>query len=145
MKSPNRLRQTRRAAGFTLLEALLSLFLLAVCLVPAATALRDAMTAPAVGTSAAHNLDCVSALMETVLAEPYARLLSLANATGPAAYAFTDDGSCPQRTVTINRYGNDSTRAIGPGGTGDNLLMVSVALANATDGNPFTLTTLVTR
>ena len=133
-----------RAAGFTLVEALLALSLLAICLVPAANALRGAVQAPGASAVAAHNLDCVSTLMETVLAEPYARLLSLATSSGTANYP-SDDPNCPARTVTIWRYGNNSTGRIGPGGTGDYLLYVSVALKNPADGNPYTLTTLVAR
>jgi type II secretory pathway pseudopilin PulG len=141
----HRQRTLRSAAGFTLVEALLALSLLAVCLIPAANALRGSLQAPGVSADAARKLDCVATLMDTVLAEPYARLLSLATNNGAAAYPIPDDPACPARKVTIARYGNNSTGKIGPGGTGDHLLYVSVALANAADGNPFTLTTLVTR
>lgn len=145
MPGPKPLHQApARAAGFTLVEALLALSLLAICLVPAANALRGAVQAPAIGASAAHNLDCVSTLMETVLAEPYARLQSLATGSGLANYP-SDDPNCPARSVTIWRYGNDNTGKIGPGGTGNYLLYVSVALKNPADGNPYTLTTLVAR
>lgn len=133
-----------RAAGFTLVEALLAISLLAICLVPAANALRGAVQAPGAGAAAARNLECVSTLMETVLAESHWRLLSLASSTGPATYP-ADDPDCPARTVTIARYGNSSTGKIGPGGTNDYLLLVSVALKNPADGNPYTLSTLVTR
>ena len=141
----DRRRTPRHAAGFTLLEALLALFLLTGCLLPAADALRGAVQAPAVSAGAARKLDCVGALMDTVLAEPYARLLSLATDNGPAAYPVPDDPACPARKVTIARYGTESTRKIGPGGTSDYLLFVSVGLADAADGNPYTLTTLVAR
>ena len=139
----HRHRKPQRAAGFTLLEAVFALFLLAVCLVPAANALRGAVQAPVVGASAARNLDCVSALMETVLAQPYASLLSL-------SYDVPDDPNCPARQVTISRYGNKNTRTIGPvgncaAGICDDLLLVSVGLSDPADGNPFTLTTLVAR
>lgn len=141
----HRHRTPARAAGFTLLEALFALLLLAVCLVPAANALRGAVQAPIVTADAARKLDCVGTLMETVMAEPYARLLSLATTGGASAYPVPNDTACPARTVTIARYGNNSTGKIGPGGSGDYLLYVSVALANAADGNPYTLTTLVAR
>lgn len=118
--------------------------LLAVCLVPAANALRGAVQAPGASAAAAHNLDCVVTLMETVLAEPYARLQSLATSSGVANYP-SDDPNCPARSVTIWRYGNNNTGKIGPGGNGDYLLYVSVALKNPADGNPYTLTTLVAR
>jgi prepilin-type N-terminal cleavage/methylation domain-containing protein len=138
-------RQPWHSAGFTLIEALVALTLLAVCLLPAANALRNAGAAPAVAAGAARKLDCVSSLMETVLAQPYNRLLSFATATGTSSYPIPDDAACPQRSVTIARYGKTSTRSFGFGTTDDYLLYVSVALADPADGNPFTLTTLVAR
>lgn len=146
MSCPTRRHRTpARAAGFTLLEALFAMLLLAVCLVPAADALRGALQAPGASSDAARKLDCVSALMDTVMADSYARLLSLATSSGAAAYPVPDDPSCPARTVTIARYGNNSSGKIGPGGTGDYLLYVSVALRDPADGNPYTFTTLVAR
>jgi type II secretory pathway pseudopilin PulG len=133
----------RHAAGFTLLEVVFAMILLATCLLPAAAALSAAVRAPAEMAQAARNLDCVGTLMETVLAEPYGRLLSLATEAGPAAYPVPDEAGCPARAVTIRRYGNDATQKTGFGATGSTLLYVSVGLANAADGNPFTLTTLV--
>jgi len=145
MRSLVNRHRARRSGGFTLLEAVIAMLLLAVCLLPAANALRDAAAAPAVAASAARNLDCVSSLMETVLAEPYNRLLSLATTGDASAYPVTPDPACPARTVRIARYGTNSTRAIGPGAPDDFLLYVSVALANPADGNPYTLATLVSR
>jgi len=138
-------RKPRRSAGFTLIEAVIALMLLAVCLLPAADALRNAVAAPDAAASAARKLDCVSSLMETVLAEPYNRLLSFATASGASPYPIPDDAACPQRSVTIARYGKTSNRSFGFGATDDYLLYVSVALADPADGNPFTLTTLVAR
>jgi len=140
-----------KAAGMTLLEAVFALLLLSVCLIPAANALRGAINVPADSALAARELDCVSALMDTVLAEPYADLLSAAGAPdAPSAYS-TPGGDrapalpahCPALTVTITRYGVDATRRIAPGGTGEHLLRVTTALA-APDGR-FPLTTLVAR
>jgi type II secretory pathway pseudopilin PulG len=132
-------------AGFTLLEVVFALLLLGVCLIPAANALRAAVGTPGVTTLAARNLDCVSSLMEQVMAEPYVRLLGYATASGVSAYPVPTDAGCPARQVTIQRYGNDATKLIGPGGTGDYLLYISVALADPADGNPFTFRTLVAR
>jgi prepilin-type N-terminal cleavage/methylation domain-containing protein len=132
------------SAGFTLLEALIAMMLLAVCLLPAANALRNAVAAPTVAASAARNLDCVSSLMETVLAEPYTRLLSFATTSGTSPYPLPDD-DCPARTVRIERYGKITTREFRFGAPDDSLLFVSVGLTNPAEGNPFTLTTLVSR
>lgn len=145
MRSPGNHHPPRRSGGFTLLEAVIAMLLLAVCLLPAASALRDAAGAPAVAASAARNLDCVSSLMETVLAEPYNRLLSLATPGDASAYPVAPDPACPARTVRIARYGTNGNRKIGPGATDDYLLYVSVALADPADGNPYTLVTLVSR
>jgi prepilin-type N-terminal cleavage/methylation domain-containing protein len=136
-------RQARHHAGFTLLEVVCALLLLAVCLLPAANALQSTVAAPAVAAGAARNLDCVSSLMETVLAQPYTRLLSFATTSGSSPYPMPDDG-CPARTVRIERYGTISTRSFGFGATDDYLLFVSVALTTP-GGNPYTLTTLVSR
>lgn len=133
-----------KAAGFTLLEILIATLLLAACLVPAANALRDAMGARATSAGEARNLDCVGTLMETVLATPYDRLLALATSGAASAYPVPDDTACPPRRVTITRYGNDSNRKLGPG-TSAYLLYVRVELANAADGHPYPLTTLVAR
>jgi len=135
-------RKPRRSAGFTLLEALFALLLLAVCLLPAANALRSAMAAPDAAATAARNLDCVSSRMETVLAEPYTRMLSQAGMK--PGYSTPAAAGCPALTVRVERYGRTSNRSFGFGAPDDYLLFVSVALANA-DGNPFTLTTLVSR
>jgi prepilin-type N-terminal cleavage/methylation domain-containing protein len=132
-------------AGFTLVEALLALALLGACLIPAAYALRDSVRAPADNVTAAHNLDCVTSLMETVLAKPYDVLYGMAKPNGAVAFPDVDDANCPQRQVTITSYGIDSSRKLGPGGTSAFLLYVSVSLKNASDGNPYTLTTLVAR
>ena len=135
----------------TLLEAVFALLLLSVCLIPAANALRGAINVPADSVLAARELDCVSTLMDTVLAEHYADLLSAAGTSNtPSAYS-TPDGAraptipaqCPALTVTITRYGVDSTRRIGLGGTGEHLLRVTTALAAPAGRWP--LTTLVAR
>jgi prepilin-type N-terminal cleavage/methylation domain-containing protein len=131
------------AAGFTLLEVIVALVLLGVCLVPAANALRSTMGAPAATASAAHNLDCVSSLMENVMAEPYNHLLPVAK--GKAMYVIAPDTTCPNRQVSVSLYGNNTTGKIGPGATDEDLLYISVSLADPADGPPYTLTSLMTR
>ena len=136
-------RRTPRAAGFTLFEVIAAVLILGLCLVPAANALRSAVGTPAVAAGAAHNLDCVGSLMETVLAEPYSHLLPVAK--GTVAYPIPPDTTCPDRTVVVALYGNDTTGQIGPGATDEDLLYVSVALSTPIDGASYTLTSLVSR
>ncbi|GGX80287.1 prepilin-type N-terminal cleavage/methylation domain-containing protein [Pseudoduganella dura] len=136
----------RAAAGMTLVEAVVALLLLSVCLIPAANALRGAIAAPGNTALAGRDLDCVSARMETVLAEPYERLLAAAGTTTAlSAYSARETAACPAVGVSIARYGNDTTKAIGTAGAGDNLLYVQARLADTKAGNTFPLTTLVAR
>ena len=84
--------------------------------------------------------------METVLAEPYQRLLASAgSASTPSHYSAAGDGECPAVTVYIARYGKDKAGTIGPDGDGEHLLYVGAELADANAGNRFPLATLVTR
>jgi hypothetical protein len=129
-------------SGFTLVEALVATLLLATCLIPAAYALRDAAEGPGDNAVAAHNLDCVSTLMETLVATPYNVLAGYAAV--PSSYPGPNDTGCPARQVTIQFYGNEATQQIVPGNS-TYLLLVSVALDKSVAGNPFTLTTLVAR
>lgn len=132
----------------TLLEAVFALLLLSVCLIPAANALRGAINVPADSALAARELDCVSALMESVLAEPYGDLFAAAGQPdAPSSYSTPDGASaprtaqgCPPMTVTITSYGTDRTRKLGAPGTSSHLLRV-VAFLTA-DGR-FPLATLV--
>ncbi|WP_036168251.1 type II secretion system protein [Massilia sp. 9096] len=135
----------RSQSGFTLFEALLAILLLGTCLIPASYALRDALHGPADNAAAARNLDCVTNLMETVLASPYSMLYGLATSDGASAYPIPNETGCPARQVKIQLYGNAVTKVIGPGGTSPYLLYVSVSLADPADGNPYTLSTLVAR
>ncbi|WBS01067.1 prepilin-type N-terminal cleavage/methylation domain-containing protein [Pseudoduganella sp. SL102] len=136
----------RAAAGMTLVEAVVALLLLSVCLVPAANALRGAIAAPGNTALAGRDLDCVTARMETVLGESYARLLAAAGSmTARSAYSTAANAACPAINVFIARYGNDDTVRLGTSGAGDNLLYVGVRLADTGAGNAFPLATLVTR
>lgn len=135
-----------QCAGLTLFEAVLALLLLAVCLVPASEALRDAVAHAPGADAAARDLDCVSSRMELVLAEPYQRLLASAgNAGTPSSYSAAGADGCPAIAVYITRYGNEKSLNIGPGGDSEHLLYVGAELADASAGNRLPLATLVTR
>lgn len=136
----------QQCAGLTLFEAVLALLLLAVCLVPASEALRDAVAHAPASDAAARDLDCVSSRMEIVLAEPYQRLLANAgNAGTPSGYSSDAGEGCPAVAVYIARYGNGKSGKIGPGGDSEHLLYVGAELADANAGNRLPLATLVTR
>ena len=148
MASTMRMPPARAAAGMTLLEAVFALLLLSVCLIPAANALRGAINVPADSALAARELDCVSTLMESVLAEPYGNLYAAVGepdapstySTPAGANALPTAPDCPPMTVTITSYGTDRTRKLDATGTSSYLLRV-VAFVTA-DGR-FPLATLV--
>ena len=132
----------------TLLEAVFALLLLSVCLVPAANALRGAINVPADSALAARDLDCVSTLMESVLAEPYGNLYAaVGEPDAPSAYstpaganALPTAPDCPPMTVTITSYGIDKGRKLSAAGTSKYLLRVVTSVAA---DDRFPLATLV--
>lgn len=88
------------AQGFAYVEVLVAAFILALCAVPAANALRSSLAAGQAGSARAAELYCVRNLMETVLAEPY---WSLNLAAGTGRYNVDVAAPCAARTVTIER------------------------------------------
>ncbi|TWI69754.1 hypothetical protein IP91_00827 [Pseudoduganella lurida] len=129
----------------TLLEAVFALLLLSVFLVPAADALRGAIAAPGDTATAARDLDCVSGLMETVVAEPYDRLFAAAgNIAIPSSYSTIATAACPPLSVFIARYGRNANGTLGTANASDYLLYVGVRVADANAAG-FPLATLVAR
>jgi hypothetical protein len=107
----NSLIQPRpRHAGFSYVGVLLATVLLAVCAVPAADAVRNAIAAPQVGANRLRSLLCLKSQMETVIAQPYQNLLGAAAAAGPgvaSAYSLAADAGCPARNVYISKVSVD--------------------------------------
>ncbi len=95
-------------AGFSYIEVVLAVLLLAVCLVPAMDAVRDSFAAPQIAQSVAAAQQCVKNHMEKVIAEPYQNLLNEAPASvvaqNSALYSLPADANCPARTVVIMHY-----------------------------------------
>lgn len=98
----------RRAAGFSYLEMLAAVLLLALCARPAADAVRTALQAPGVAQAKMRELRCMKNQMETVLAEPYQNLWNAARGTQQASsYSRAADASCPARNVFIAKFQAD--------------------------------------
>jgi hypothetical protein len=134
-----------RVAGLAYVEVVVAVLLVAVCIVPAANAIKNATGAPAVAALSAQSLACVKSQMESVLAEPYPKLLAAASASisvPAAAYSQGADAACPARNVYIARYNGDTPATFSQ--TDTHLLFVRVNIANATLA-PMPLTTLVSR
>ena len=94
----------RSAAGFAYVEILVAVLLLALCALPAANAVRNGLTAADVVPARLAELRCMRDMMETVLAEPYEKLLLAENGNRQSTYSKPKDGRCIERQVYIGIY-----------------------------------------
>jgi Tfp pilus assembly protein PilV len=137
-----------KADGFSYVEVLLAVFLIAVCIVPAMDALTASVAIPEAARQGANALLCVRSQMEKVMAEPYSNLsAAAAPALAPSAtYSLPEDAACPARDVSIARYDPDGTPQFVATETGLLYIAVSSPGAGSTSSKPMlTLTTLVAR
>ena len=128
-------------AGFSYVEVLLAIVLLAVCIGPAMDAIRDSLGGPSVTQSAAQALQCVKNHMEKVVAEPYRNLASAAGSMSLASpvYSLPGDTQCGVRNVYLSFY--DPTPPASYPVTDTGLIYVTVA----SPGTALIFSTLVTQ
>ncbi|MDI1298378.1 hypothetical protein [Methylotenera sp.] len=132
----------RQQTGFSYVEVLLSIVLIAVLLVPAMQALNNAISGSA-SNIAARQLNLRNK-MEEVLSKPYSTLYAVTSATGgntstSISTSLSDaSGVSNRRAVTIYRYDNTSN-ALSATDTG--VLFVSVYYE--AEGSANALNTLV--
>jgi prepilin-type N-terminal cleavage/methylation domain-containing protein len=148
-----------RQHGFSFVEIMVAVLLLAICAVPMGDAIRNGITASSIAGAKARELRCIKNTMETVLAEPYQSLYAAAGGKDqpatfpmPAVFAMPVDGSCdtPPR-VSIARfeldYGSnvevwlDNNPTASSAQLESPLLYITVAAANG----GYSFTTLVAR
>lgn len=147
-----------RERGFSFLEIIVAVMVLAICAVPMLDAIRNGVSASSIASAKARELRCIKNTMETVLAEPYQSLYAAAAGRDqpavfpmPATFSAPADGSCdaPPR-ISIARYefedgGTEVWLDGNPGATSAQLesplLYVTVAAANG----GYAFTTLVAR
>lgn len=127
------------AAGFTLLEVIIAMAVLAVCLVPALEALRDTLGLLGIQETMAMDEYALLAKSEAVLAEGFTALDSAAAAAGgpttPTSYSdlfTTADGRQLTRNVYLWPMDGDNADLDADlfTGTDPGILYVKVALAN---------------
>jgi type II secretory pathway pseudopilin PulG len=95
----------RRGGGFSYLEMLAAVLLLALCAAPAADAVKTALAAPTIAGAKMRELRCMKNQMETVLAEPYQNLWNAARGQQLAtSYSRPADANCGARNVYIAKY-----------------------------------------
>jgi prepilin-type N-terminal cleavage/methylation domain-containing protein len=143
------LNAAARQHGFSFVEIMVAVLVLAICAVPLADAVRNGIAASTVGADKARELRCMKTMMETVLAEPYLTLRDAALGMSKASrYSQPAAGGCVRRNVFIAKYereagkpevflddGVDSTRLESP--------MLYVTVSSPDSGYSFT--TLVAR
>lgn len=101
-----------RQHGFSLMEVMVAVALLAICALPLADALRGGVGATTISAAKARELRCMKNTMETVLAQSHAVLLAAAD--DAAGYAVAADPSCDaalQRRVDIRWYEHEYGKA----------------------------------
>lgn len=147
-----------RQRGFSFIEVIVAMLVLAICVVPMFDAIRNGVSASSIAAEKARELRCIKNTMETVLAEPYQILYDAAAGRDkaavfsmPATFTVPVDGSCdaPPR-VSIARYefedgGTEVWLDANPNATNAQLesplLYITVSAANG----GYAFTTLVAR
>lgn len=135
-------------AGFSYIEALVAVVLLALVAVPAADAIKTGLDASRIAAAKAQELRCMKNAMETVLAEPYQNLWNAAlGRTRASDYSKPADNACPAREVFISRYKHlyDKSPQFDPKGDEKELEAVLLYVTVSSPQSDYTFTTLVAR
>lgn len=140
----------RRAPGFSFVEILVAVAVLALCAAPLASAVMNGVNASRIGTAKARELRCMRNTMETVLAESYQTLSNAARGKDlPAAYVPAADPSCDiARTVTIAQYEYEHGKSpvfLDASAGEDRLAMAMLYVTVSSPDSGYTFTTLVSR
>jgi prepilin-type N-terminal cleavage/methylation domain-containing protein len=105
------LNRVLRQHGFSLVEVMVAVAILAICVLPLAEALRNGLAAPSVAAGKARELRCMKDTMETVLAQPYYLLAGAAAGKDTAStYSLPQDATCPLRNVFIAKYEDEYSK-----------------------------------
>ena len=135
-------------AGFSYIEALVAVVLLAIVAVPAADAVKTGMDASRIAAAKSQELRCMKNAMETVLAEPYQNLWNAAlGRTVRSSYSQPLDAACPARDVFISKYKHpvNGTPQFDPKGSEQELEAVLLYVTVSSPQSSYTFTTLVAR
>jgi prepilin-type N-terminal cleavage/methylation domain-containing protein len=100
------------SAGFSFVEIMVAVALLALCAAPAAYAIRNGIDATTVAAAKANELRCLRNLMESVLAEPYQNLADQVKGMQTrSTYSRPKDATCIERNVYIAMYEHEYGKA----------------------------------
>lgn len=133
-KTPN--ARSPLQTGFSYVEALIAVVLVAVCLAPAVQALQSGTIAASTTRLVADDTAHLKSKMEQVLAQPFADLDSAAQTAGSfsVATSYSDPVGARRRVVYLSRYDVDNADADNDRFTGTEagLLWVKVVLEGST-------------
>lgn len=144
MKSPG------RARGFSFVEVMVAVAILALCAAPLAAAVRNGIDASRIGTAKARELRCMRNTMENVLSKSYKTLSDAARGKDlPSAYVPPADASCDiARTVTIAKYEYEYGKSpvfLDASAGEDRLAMAMLYVTVSSPDSSYSFTTLVSR
>lgn len=117
--------QRQQHAGFTYIEVLIAVFILAMAIVPAMEAIQTGIQGAGIHQSLTQQHYAVTKRMETTLAEPYSALLAAAqvagNASTPSSYS-DPAGQTDRLVVLLALYDADADpfTLVDPNNDGDN-------------------------
>ncbi len=107
----SRFTSARRQAGFSYVEVLAASLIIAVSIIPATDALRNAVHVAAADGQATVNHYRLISKMEAVLADPFDTLAAKAAGTSTATSYSDTAGSTDRRLVFIAAYDGDNADA----------------------------------
>jgi prepilin-type N-terminal cleavage/methylation domain-containing protein len=133
-----------RQHGFSFVEIMVAVVLLAICAVPMGEAIRNGIAASTVGMDKARELRCMKNTMETILAAPYQILWEASTKDGGVTYPLPEDAACADivRTVSITMAEFSGTAPRAPTASERETALLQVT-ANSSKGYSFT--TMVSR
>jgi prepilin-type N-terminal cleavage/methylation domain-containing protein len=133
-----------RQQGFSFVEIMVAVVLLAVCAVPMGEAIRNGIAAATVGMDKARELRCMKNTMETILAAPYQTLWDASVKDSGASYPLPDDAACAGvvRTVSITLKEFSGTTPRSPTASEREWALLQVS---ATSDKGYSFTSMVAR
>ena len=137
-----------RSKGFSFVEVMVAVVLLAVCAIPMMEAIRNGLSVSNASADKARELRCLKNTMEAVLAEPYQTLWLAASQDNGASYALPEDASCTdvarQLVISLCEQSGTTTVFLTPGTAQNRRESAMLHIALSANGG-YSFTTLVAR
>ncbi len=136
------------AKGFSFVEVMVAVLLLAICAIPMMEALTSGLKVSNAGVDKARELRCMKNTMEAILAEPYQTLWLAASQDNAASYVLPDDASCAgitrQLAISLCEQTGSSTVFL-TSGTAANRREAAMLYIALTSDKGYSFTTMVAR